>query len=73
MSTSQKYFELGMELKVARIEQGFHLYQVARLAGISAARLSQFEGGHRIPPPELETKLRAILGLPGRIEANANR
>lgn len=53
----------GLELKLAHIRQGLHLYEVARLVGITPARLSQFEGGHRTPPPELEDKLRAVLGL----------
>ena len=53
----------GLELKLARVRQGLHLYEVARLLGITSARLSQFEGGHRRPPPDLEEKLRGILGL----------
>ena len=53
----------GLKLKLARVRQGLHLYEVARQAGISASRLSQFEGGHRNLPPELEDRLRAVLGL----------
>lgn len=55
---------LGLELKLARIRQGLHQYEVARRVGISPVRLAQFEGGHRRIPPELEDKLRAVLGLP---------
>ncbi len=55
---------LGLELKVARIQRGLHLYEVAGQVGITPARLSQFEGGHRRPPPNLEEKLRKVLGLP---------
>jgi transcriptional regulator with XRE-family HTH domain len=53
----------GMELKLARIRKGFHLYEVARQVGISPARLSQYEGEHRQIPPDLEERLRGILGL----------
>lgn len=66
MGNSQLDIDLALELKLARIRQGLHLYEVARQLGISPARLSQFEGGHRVAPPELETKLRAILRLPDR-------
>ena len=34
-----------------------------RLAGISTARLAQFEGVHRRPPPNLDGKLRVVLEL----------
>ena len=54
----------GLELRLARIRRGLHLYEVARALGISPARLSQFEGDHRRPPTELENKLRRFLGLP---------
>jgi len=57
---------MGLELKVARIRLGLYLYEVARMVGITPARLSQFEGGHRKPPPDLEEKLWAILGLPAK-------
>jgi len=57
---------LGLELKVARIRKGLYLYEVAREVGITPARLSQFEGGHRKPPPDLEEKLRAVLDLPAK-------
>ena len=59
-----KGIPVGLELRLARIRRGLHLYQVAREIGITPARLSQFEGGHREPPPDLEDKLRAVLGLP---------
>jgi len=52
----------GMELKLARIRKGFHLYEVARQVGISPARLSQYEGGHRRVPTDLYHKLREVLG-----------
>ncbi|MFC2026397.1 helix-turn-helix domain-containing protein [Chloroflexota bacterium] len=56
----------GLELKLARIQRGLHLYQVARQLSISAARLSQYEGGHRQIPPRLEKKLRSLLGIAQR-------
>ena len=62
----------GLELRLARIRRGLHLYEVAREVGITPARLSQFEGGHRRPPPDLERKLRAMLGLSSeRLEGDA--
>ncbi len=61
MATQQEF--TGLELKLARIRKRLYLYQVARQVGPSAARLSQFEGGHRRLPPDLEEKLRAALGL----------
>ncbi len=54
----------GLEIKVARIRLGLHLYEVAQQVGITPARLSQFEGGHRTIPPKLERHLRQVLGLP---------
>ena len=53
----------GLAIKLARVRQGLHLYEVARLAGISSARLSQYEGGHRQIPSDVEDKLRALLGM----------
>ena len=62
----------GLELKLARIRQGLHLYEVARRVGITPARLSQFEGGHRRLPPDLEEKLQAVLRLPrNRLDSDA--
>lgn len=48
---------------MARIRQGIHLYELARRAGISSARLSQYEGGHRPIPRDMEDELRTLLGL----------
>ena len=62
VSTDREY--IGLELKLARIRKGLHLYELARQVGITPARLSQFEGGHRRPPPDLDEKLRVVLGLP---------
>ena len=53
----------GLAVKLARVRQGLHLYEVARQAGISAARLSQYEGGHRRIPSNMEDKLRTLLGM----------
>ncbi|MFC2024027.1 helix-turn-helix domain-containing protein [Chloroflexota bacterium] len=53
----------GLQLKLARVQQGLHLYQLARQVGISTARLSQYEGEHREIPPRLEAKLHTLLGL----------
>lgn len=64
MATAEE--QLGLKFKLARIRQGFHLYEVARQVGITPARLSQFEGGHRRLPPELEARLRQVLGLPAK-------
>jgi transcriptional regulator with XRE-family HTH domain len=66
MSMATKEGPVGLELKLARIRLGLHLYEVARQVGITPARLSQFEGGHRRPPPDLEVRLRGILGLPSK-------
>lgn len=55
--------QIGLELKLARIRRGLHLYELARQAGISAACLSQYEGGHRQIPPALEDKLWTLLGF----------
>ena len=51
----------GLELKLARVRLGLHLYEVAREVGITPARLSQFEGDHRSIPADLACKLRALL------------
>jgi len=64
MKTATQRERAGLELKLARIRNRQHLYEVASQVGITPARLSQFEGGHRSPPPDLEKKLRAVLGLP---------
>ena len=61
MSRSQE--NVGLQLKLARVRQGLHLYEIARQAGISSARLSQYEGGHRLIPPDVEDRLRTLLGL----------
>ncbi len=53
----------GLTIRLARIRQGVHLYELARQAGISSARLSQYEGGHRLMPPDIEDRLRTLLGL----------
>lgn len=53
----------GLALRLARVRQGVHLYELARQAGISSSRLSQYEGGHRPIPRAMEDRLRALLGL----------
>lgn len=55
--------ERGLALKLERVRQGLHLYDVAQQAGISSARLSQYEGGHRQIPSDIEDKLRTLLGM----------
>jgi len=53
---------IGLELKICRIISGRLVKQVAREAGISRPQLSHIENGHILPIPEVEDRLKRIVG-----------
>lgn len=53
---------IGLELKVSRIIADKLMKQVAREAAISRPHLSRIENGHILPIPEVEARLKRIVG-----------
>lgn len=56
----------GFKLRIQRQRLGFHQYEIAQRLGINPARLCEFEHGRRTLSPEVENKLRALLGFRSR-------
>lgn len=53
----------AIDLKIARIRQGWKQLEVAREAGIHQTRLSKIENGWEEPRPEEVAAIRAVLKL----------
>ena len=56
-------------LKLARQLSGWSRAELARRAGLSAAAISQFEGGSSRPKPATLAELALVLGMPARFFA----
>jgi transcriptional regulator with XRE-family HTH domain len=51
----------GMKLRLARVARGWTLFDLGKRADISPPRLSEFECGRRMLPPEKLERIKAAL------------
>lgn len=55
-------YNFGEMIKTQRLEKGFSIRKVSDLTGISAAALSRWESGKRVPSIESFNKVMTALG-----------